>query len=1488
MKNKFSEYYKASEKELLEHWKNDIFRFDANVLFNLYRYIPKTRDAFFNLFEKLKNRIWISYQAAIEYLKNRLIVIKDQKKAHNDIRQTLLKKKGEIEAKLNSFKKHPYLQRMMIMSIRNDLSKRGGLIFIAISYILFVTTVFAQNLNPPYPRIGQVTFYSPGAGPTIWKDHDFIAIRNHLGSDARAIKEKNPDVLLFGASAVVAGEEMESVVGEQFPEEWFAHWADGSKIPLWAGYLMNMTDYCPSANFIYGQQKFYEFLASYFKENTDWNYFDGLFFDGWIANIQWFSYKYGDIDFDYDGVADGDSATYNRWNEANILAVEEVRRLVDKLILAHESGESYFNGNAFEFWTQATASSRSGNFNKAIRLATECVAPQIIYANSNAEGSGAVFRCDFTSAQIVGAFFGHDEGSFAHRWTYLHDEYMANLGYPIGPHEILGTGVFVRYFDNGALITNISGEAKTVTSSHLTGGPYYRFRGQQAPDFNDGSEFSSVDFESFDGILLLNQPTTIITPIIIDNIEINMTSIGQNPAEYTGSWTQTTNAKYSYALAFGWGEYSEFHAQASAGNGDAVAIYEPNINVAGNYEIFEWHGQAGRNDEDFQEATNVPYFIIKDGSTITSGHINQALNVGQWNSLGTFKFPKGKRIVVKLTNDADGVVISDAIRFVYMESDSGDNVPPNAPRSLNSTNQTDESITLSWSAPLQASDGDIASSYDIYRNNIYVGLTNSTVFTDTSLTINTTYSYEVYAVDESENMSLAPATGTFSTTNNAIVYSLNLSVVPDNIGKIQYYPIKESYYSNETVVLSAIPSKINGKYNGNIYIESETGSLSGNFGVQKSQIDPEVFYLFGTHGIPMDGAAEYTFEIQEAGIYVIWGRCYSFNQYMDSFFMEVDSSGNVIAWHLEKDYDKWIWQKVTENGAVKFFYFTAGIHTLKIIKRDIDARIDKVIITKDMSFTPSGKEDALILEKVCQFDNWSGSLTGSSNPAEIVMNEDKNISAQFETTLIVTTPYTPNGFNSGYVGERINFNTGGSICSNGDDVEYQFDWGNGELSDWNTGSLYYTYTNPGTFNIKARARSQQHTDITSNWSSNLQIDISVSENTMYNVSGNVVYENSNLPIQNVSLTISGDIAGTKTTTADGIYTLLVDSGKSIIMTPDKAKGEDIASLVITTYDAALTAQHAIGMIQLGNNQQIAADADQGGTVNTFDAALIAQYSVGIQQMNISAVGEWRFLPSSLNINEINSNLTEENFTALIVGNSDGNWSQPGFYKRDIISITNLKEKIKVERISDNFIIQIYVEQEQQVISADIEINFENKNIDFIECKTSTLSSAFQVIQNVAQNKLRIGMYSTEPINESGELISLVFTQNSETNHFKPFLLTSLIINDFFMVNETSPFELRVPTNEIFKPELLQNHPNPFNNKTTIKYRTQKNGFGEIAIYNIFGQKIKTLISGHLSKGYHTATWDGKDKSGNTVASGVYFYQLRLEGFVSVRKLLMIE
>ena len=74
--------------------------------------------------------------------------------------------------------------------------------------------------------------------------------------------------------------------------------------------------------------------------------------------------------------------------------------------------------------------------------------------------------------------------------------------------------------------------------------------------------------------------------------------------------------------------------------------------------------------------------------------------------------------------------------------------------------------------------------------------------------------------------------------------------------------------------------------------------------------------------------------------------------------------------------------------------------------------------------------------------------------------------------------------------------------------------------------------------------------------------------------------------------------------------------------------------------------------------------------------------------------------------------------------------------------------------------------------------------------------------------------------------------------------------------------------------LVQNYPNPFNPMTTIRYRVPVSGFVELAIYNILGHKVRTLVRDKKSAGSYAVVWDGKDNRGKPAASGVYFYQLK--------------
>jgi hypothetical protein len=88
--------------------------------------------------------------------------------------------------------------------------------------------------------------------------------------------------------------------------------------------------------------------------------------------------------------------------------------------------------------------------------------------------------------------------------------------------------------------------------------------------------------------------------------------------------------------------------------------------------------------------------------------------------------------------------------------------------------------------------------------------------------------------------------------------------------------------------------------------------------------------------------------------------------------------------------------------------------------------------------------------------------------------------------------------------------------------------------------------------------------------------------------------------------------------------------------------------------------------------------------------------------------------------------------------------------------------------------------------------------------------------------------------------------------------------------------------------LGQNYPNPFNPSTTIEYSLDSDEKVEIVVYNISGQKVKTLFDGYNSRGTHRVVWDGTDEDRNPVASGVYFYKMKSKDQTQTKKLVLTK
>lgn len=84
------------------------------------------------------------------------------------------------------------------------------------------------------------------------------------------------------------------------------------------------------------------------------------------------------------------------------------------------------------------------------------------------------------------------------------------------------------------------------------------------------------------------------------------------------------------------------------------------------------------------------------------------------------------------------------------------------------------------------------------------------------------------------------------------------------------------------------------------------------------------------------------------------------------------------------------------------------------------------------------------------------------------------------------------------------------------------------------------------------------------------------------------------------------------------------------------------------------------------------------------------------------------------------------------------------------------------------------------------------------------------------------------------------------------------------------------------------YPNPFNPETTIAFFLPETGHVTFDVYNIAGQKVRTLESGTMSAGHHETVWNGRDDTGTTLASGVYFGVLRQGEIVTSHRMLLMK
>jgi len=212
-------------------------------------------------------------------------------------------------------------------------------------------------------------------------------------------------------------------------------------------------------------------------------------------------------------------------------------------------------------------------------------------------------------------------------------------------------------------------------------------------------------------------------------------------------------------------------------------------------------------------------------------------------------------------------------------------------------------------------------------------------------------------------------------------------------------------------------------------------------------------------------------------------------------------------------------------------------------------------------------------------------------------------------------------------------------------------------------------------------------------------------------------------------------------------------------------------------------------------------------------------------------------------------------------------------------------------------INVWADLKTSIAGVQFKIAYDPQQLSFSHPQLTSRSSSFDTVfyKDDGKGSLTIVSFSfgKNPIGVGqGNILTLPVVVKSDFDKEK----LQLSLKEAILADPTAVV-IPVDKGEVVLPKLFslgQNYPNPFNPTTTIRFEIgigggpQQSVQTSLKVYNILGQRVKTLVDEPKSPGVYYQTWDGKDEQGNKVSSGVYFYQLRAGGYNQTKKMVLLK
>jgi hypothetical protein len=369
---------------------------------------------------------------------------------------------------------------------------------------------------------------------------------------------------------------------------------------------------------------------------------------------------------------------------------------------------------------------------------------------------------------------------------------------------------------------------------------------------------------------------------------------------------------------------------------------------------------------------------------------------------------------------------------------------------------------------------------------------------------------------------------------------------------------------------------------------------------------------------------------------------------------------------------------------------------------------------------------------------------------------------------------------------------------------------------------------------------------------------------------------------------------TQTTNAAGVYTFsnVIPLGSNGVVAPLK---NDNHLNGVTTYDLLLISKHILGVTPLSTPyKMIAADVNKSGSITTFDIVELRKLILGIYT-ELPANTSWRFVdksfvfpnssnpfttafPETRTISSIQSNLLEENFVAMKIGDVNDNATANNLQSSD-----------------DRTAATTYFDIADQTVVAGEEVTVNFKSAEKMAAFQFTMNlSGLKVAEIVGSNEIKADNFAvfadkiTASVNGGSEFaVKFVATQAGQLS--KMISVGSAITAAEAYTNEGTRNEVAFRFNGTNGSivagagfELLQNTPNPVATTTTITFNLPEAASATLKISTTEGRVIKTL-NGNFVKGINTVTLNRSD-----LETGILFYQLDTPTNSAVKKMIVVE